>query len=298
MELQQEEYRGNLVEEEAEGKRSGNTIVREVFQQEEEVIAEVEVGLERIILGEGAAADMQHGGLGAHLDFEAGVLDTPAEVDLLHVGEEIPVEAAHGAIHIATDEHGGASGPEDIDRIVILSFVLLQGREDASATKGITVFVDEAARRTGIFEHLGLGIGENLRLHHRNLLVSVHHLDDGLNPMVGHLNVGIQQTEILGVDLLHGKVIASREALITIIAQDADVGIVFLQEGEGVIGGGIVGHHQFSIVGQRTHERGQKLLQELTPIPIQYYDRESNHIHFSNITANLKFAAAKIMFFC
>lgn len=52
MSLQQEEYGRHLIQEELDDKRFGQTILRQVFKQEVEVVAEIEIRLERVVWAE------------------------------------------------------------------------------------------------------------------------------------------------------------------------------------------------------------------------------------------------------
>lgn len=96
---------GNPVEEDAECQNTTQTVGRQVLVEHRQVVAEVELRLERRAFWQRAAADMVDDRVGAVDDLVAAVLAAPAEVDLFHVGEEVVIEATHLAPHFRFDEH-------------------------------------------------------------------------------------------------------------------------------------------------------------------------------------------------
>ena len=66
---------------------------RFVLQQDDEVVSEVEVRLERARGVECAATQMQHFDLACTADLMAKVFQPPAQVDFLHVGKQGGIES-------------------------------------------------------------------------------------------------------------------------------------------------------------------------------------------------------------
>ena len=129
------------------------------------------------------------------------ILYTPTEVDFFHVGEKCVVQATEFMVNIRSYEHAGSGSPEHFLDVVVLSVVSLQMLEHSAATERIAVFVDETASCTSIFKLFLVMIGEYLGLASRYAAVAVHQLDNRLNPMRRHFDVGVEQTIIFCFNL-------------------------------------------------------------------------------------------------
>ncbi len=127
-----------------------------VFVEQQQVVAEVEVGLAGIGRRQGAAAEMVDVA-GRHTpEGVAHEPEPPAQVYLLHMGEEPFVKPSGQGVEVGPDHEGCPGGPEDLGWGVILPLVLLDGVEDASAAVGVAVAVDEAAGCPGVFKPVSL----------------------------------------------------------------------------------------------------------------------------------------------
>ena len=215
---------------------------------------------------------MEDGSVGAVEDFVAEVLATPAEVDFLHVGEEVGVEAAELVPDAGTHEHGGAGGPEDFAGVVVLAFVLLEGGEEASATEGVAVTVDEAACGTGILEgvlaveHQELGLGDG------NLGVAIHEGLDGGDPARGDLDVVVEEDVVVGVDLGEGAIVAFGEAVVAVEEDEWEGGVVATEEGDAVVGGAVVGDEDLGMGRAAGGDGGEEALEHVAAVPVEYDD--------------------------
>ena len=87
----------------------------------------------------------------------SALVQTPAQVDFLHVGEEILVETASGEIFLRAHRQRGTCSPENVGDVVVLSVVGLHGVEYSSAAERISMLVDESPRRTSIFKFRVVG---------------------------------------------------------------------------------------------------------------------------------------------
>ena len=86
-----------------------------------------------------------------------GQLHAPAEINLLHVGEKIGVEAAQRMEHIGPAAECGAADPENVAGVVVLALVGLDLFQDAAPAERITEKVDKSARSACIFEFRAVG---------------------------------------------------------------------------------------------------------------------------------------------
>ena len=82
------------VEEDAIKDGALHTTFGQVFHQQREVVAEVQVGLARRVLRQGAATDVIDPRLRAAIHLVARVFQAPTQVDFLHVSEEAVVQSA------------------------------------------------------------------------------------------------------------------------------------------------------------------------------------------------------------
>src|SRR5690606_36538273 len=114
---------GGRVERVAPGDDAAEVPPREVLPEQQEAVAEVEVRLARVALRERAAAEVVGLARGLDADAPARALQPPAQVDLLHVHHEALVEQADLVEGGAAEEEGGAGGPEDVARVVVLPLV-------------------------------------------------------------------------------------------------------------------------------------------------------------------------------
>ena len=137
--LQQEGEGGHIVEKKPHEECGQKPFLGQILDEKVVVVAEVEEGLEGVVLGQGAAADVEDDG--ARLDHDAVtvVADAPAEVNLLHVRKEVVVKAAEGAIDAAAHEQGGAGGPENVGTGVVLPIVFLDSAKNTAAAERYTV---------------------------------------------------------------------------------------------------------------------------------------------------------------
>lgn len=207
--------------------------------------------------------------LGVYLYFIAGVLDAPAEVDFLHMGEEVGIQSAHRAVHITAHEQGGSAGPEDVHLVVVLAVVLFHIAENAPAAERVSVFVHETAGGARVLEAAAVVVGEQFGLHRRDALVTVHLLNDRLNPVRRHLDVGIEQAIVLCLNVLEGVVVAPRKPLVLCMFQHTHGRMRLLQERYRTVGRGVVGDHNLRIFGQILLQDRQELLQKTLPVPVQ-----------------------------
>ena len=208
MALQQERECRHIVEQQPHEEGGQQPLGGQVLDEEVVVVAEVEEGLEGVVLGQGAAADVEDDGAGFGHDAVAVVADAPAEVDLLHVGEEVVVEAAEGAIDAAAHEQGGAGGPENVGAGIVLTVVFLDGAENTAAAEGITVLVEVAAASASVLKMLAVAETQYLWLYRGNLRIGVQQRYDGLHPSFRHLDVGIEEAVIFGLHLGECHVVA------------------------------------------------------------------------------------------
>ena len=219
---------------------------------------------------------MQHATTGLDPYRITGQLGPPAEIDLLHVGEEIAVEPSQRAKHVGSDGHAGARCPEHLARIVVLSLVGLDRIEYAAATERIAQKIDEPAGRTGILELVRLAERADFRRHGGDRPVAVERADQRIEPPLGHFDIGIEQYEILGVQPGERPVVSLRIAVVAVEPQQFDLRITTLEETDRIVGRAVVGHDDPRARRAR-NEGGKKALQIIAPVPVQYDDFYSGH---------------------
>ena len=119
-------------------------------------MAEVEIGLARVLGGERPSPEVVDGGCGHRGAVVTGELEAPAEVDFLHVGEELRVKTSGVKVELTAHHQAGPRCPENIHWLVVLPVVFLAGCEDTAPAIWIAVAVDESSAGTGVFESIRL----------------------------------------------------------------------------------------------------------------------------------------------
>ena len=142
--------------------------------------------------------------------------ESPTKIDLFHVGKEASVQSSRFAIVRQTDEHDGTGSPEYRQYGVILPPVRFDYSHHPSPTKRISVAVDESAGSSGIFEPFFLSPTAYLRLAGSHLRMGVQIGSHRLQPLSGHLDIGIEQHHILGLHLPEGKIVPICKTMIPI----------------------------------------------------------------------------------
>ena len=189
-------------------------------------------------------------------------VDAPAEVYLLHVGKETGVETTHLAVDGGAHEEGGTAGPEDVERVVVLPAVGLEGPEEAPAAEGVAVAVDESAGGSGIFEFLGFSQRPYFGLAGSHVGVTLDKLEQRLEPVGRHLHVGVEQHCIFVVQFVESPVVPLGKTVVAGEGQQEHLGKFAGEEFDRVVGRAVVGHHDVGQMSRRvsTH-RGEEALQ-------------------------------------
>ena len=205
-------------------------------------------------------------------------LQAPAEVHLFHVGKEAGVQTA-GCVPVRAAHHErGARGPEHRGRPVILPPVALHRVHHPAATVGVAKAVEVAPGSAGILKRVALRLAEQLGLAGRYFGVGVHVAQQGWQPPLGHLHVGIEQEEVVRRELGERPVIAFGETIIAVEPQRADLRKLAGQHVERAVGRGVVSHDDVGLVAAVPHHRRQETLHHLPPVPVQ--DNYGYSFHF------------------
>lgn len=248
-------------------------MTRQILEQEEMVVSEIEERLEGIVLGKRAPTDVKHDGLRLHDNPVTFVFDSPAKVYFFHMGKEIVVQATQLTVNGAADEQCSAGSPENVNRGVVLTVVGFHRIENATSAEGVAVSVDEAASSASIFKVLLVVITPYFGLNGSNFRLRVQQCHDRFRPVLCHLYVRIEQTEVVSIHLRKSDIIPFGKTEVLLIEDDTDGRIVFLKEGDGVVGGGVVSHDNLCPIGRSRDQRGEKFFQKTPAVPIQYDNR-------------------------
>ena len=168
----------------------------QVFIEHGEVIAEVEVRLAWVALGQCASTIMEGRTLGYASHFSTHKVEAPTKVYLFVVGKETTIESASLPIVFTPDKQAGTCCPEHVEGFVILSTVFLYSFKNSASTIGITVSVDISSRGASILETGGGDIAEQLGLASGNVLMLLHILKHGCKPAFSDSNIAIQEKVI------------------------------------------------------------------------------------------------------
>ena len=176
----------------------------------------------------------------------------------------------------------GPSGPEDVGYIVILSVVFLRHGKHTTAAEGITITVDVASARPGIFKVTAVIGGHHLGLTGRTvgmrLQIGIHRLQ----PSRSNLHIGIEQQIIVVVGSktlcrhfvqpCKGHIVALGKTMVFFELQQTHLWEFTFQHLHGVIVRTVVGNDDFAQCAAIFHHAGQELPHHRTSVPIQYHN--------------------------
>ena len=143
----------------------------QIFVQHQQVVAEIQKCFARTLVGEGGTANVKNAGGGAGPNAVAHELESPAQINLFHVGEKGEIQAGGSFPCFALDEYGRAGSPKNGHRVVVLALVGFNVAKNPTPTKRIPVFVDESAGCAGVFEFVALIIVDEVRLRRTQIRV-------------------------------------------------------------------------------------------------------------------------------
>ena len=118
------------------------------------------------------------------------------------MGEETLVQAAQCVPDAGTDHEAGATAPENVRRMVVLSLIFLYLLQDAAPAEGIAIAVQHTACRSGVLERVALGVGEELGPAGTALGMAVHPFQQGFEPVFGDFYVAVDEDVIIGLYFL------------------------------------------------------------------------------------------------
>ena len=202
---------------------------------------------------------------------------SPAEVDLLIMGEKAGIQSSHLPVILRPYHQGCPRCPEHIRSIIILTIVGFHGLKDTASAERITETVQESPTRPCVLKTVFIENGKQLRLTGRHVLMTVEELDHRRQPVVRHLDIRIQQQIILRVDLFEGLVIPLGKTPVLLQQNQLHLREMLTEQLQRIVGRSIVSHiHRRLLTGIQQH-RWQILLQHPTAIPVQ--DHNSYFLH-------------------
>ena len=253
----------------------------EILVEHGETVAEIEVGFPRMLSGECAAADVVDDRLGDAHNFSRSRSESPTEIDLFEVGEEVRVEASDGVPVGGANEQCGAGSPEEGTHGVVLPVVFLEDVEHAAAAEGIAVAVDESACGTGVFETVVRPFGVDLRLGSRHFGMRVHVGAQWGEPAGGGAHIAVEEEIIVvtsgrfGFDAAEGGIVAFGKAVVFVEAEETHVRMFGTQVVERGVGRPVVGYNDFALVGAVAHDTRQITAEHVNAVPVENHN--SNH---------------------
>ena len=272
LELKEVDKGGEDVEEEAAEQHAVQAGCGEVLVDHQEVVPEVEEDLPWALCREAGTTDVVDDRGGGEGDAMPASIESPAQVDLLLMGEEDRIQPADLEIDVTADDEAGARCPEEIRGVSVLPVVLLERAEETATAEGIAQRVDEATSSTSVLEALRVTLCTDRRLDGSDRGVGVKESEGLIEPASAELDVAIEQDDRLVVQLGDGLVVARCEAVVLGEEVEAHLGIVLADEGHGVVRRAIVYDDEVCACGGVLHPRGEESLQEATAIPVEDED--------------------------
>ena len=281
VELGQRHAKGHRIHQPAHEQQPLPFLTRQVLVQQQEVVAEVQIGFARVAIGQATAAQVVHMTRRHHGQVIARKADAPAQVNLLHVGKEVLVQPAHVLIQLAAHHQACPTCPEDaLGLAVILAVVILDILKDAPAAIGVTMAIDVTARRAGIFKRLLaiVAVLEQLGHHSTQLWVPRHAVEQRVEPTAGCAHIAVEEYRVGIHRLGNSHIVPPGKPVVPVKLQQLDLGELLLQHLQAVVSAAVVGDDDVGNGGIGALKySGQVALQELSPVPVQYDD--SNLFH-------------------
>ena len=156
---------------------------RQILEEYKEIVSEVQIGLPRIEIAQGAAAHVEDHRRAHITDTMPHSVKAPAEIDLLEMGKEDRIQLSGRYKERPAHGQAGATGPKDRLGVVVLSMIFFEFLKDPAATKGIAQNIDESTGTARIFEAVTLFMVQDLGLDGGQLLIAFKSIHDGLQPV-------------------------------------------------------------------------------------------------------------------
>ena len=162
--LQQKENTGETIEQFAGENPFVALIGVQVFVQHQQVVAKIEEGFSRTLVGEGGPTNMENLGLGTRPNAVTHELKSPTQINFFHVCEEGQIQTSGAFPRFAFDEQRRTRSPENGQGLVILFVILFYVTKNSTSAERVTIFVDESAGCAGVFELVAFVIVDKVRL--------------------------------------------------------------------------------------------------------------------------------------
>ena len=130
--------------------------LREILVDHEQIVTEIEVGLAWIVIGKCASTEVIDGTLRHACQLVTPHVQSPAEVDLLHVSKELIVESAQFVVEFRSDKERGSADPERTCDGIVLSVVGCDKTHHSASAEGVAEPVDTSSCSSGVLEGDGL----------------------------------------------------------------------------------------------------------------------------------------------
>ena len=123
-----------------------------VLDQHVQVVPKIQVGLERTDFLQRSSSKVEDHRLSTRANSVPSVLQSPAQVNFLHVGEKIFVQASHFAPCLGLNEQRGSRGPKHLAVGIVLPSIGFKNLENASCTECEPIAVNESTSSACVFE--------------------------------------------------------------------------------------------------------------------------------------------------
>ena len=155
------------------------------------VIAMIKHYLARRVCLQRSSAQVVNRTLWLNNDPQAGKLNTPAEVNLLHMCKKVSTQPAKRVIDLTSNAKGSTADPKDLSTIVILPQVLLCCREYSTSAEWIAQKVDKSTRSTCILKLIRLLNAQYLRTYGCNSIISLKPIYKRIKPTLWCLDIRV-----------------------------------------------------------------------------------------------------------
>ena len=114
---------------------------------------------------------------------------SPAQIYFFHVSKKTSIQSSYIHIISVPDKQRCPRCPKNRNHRIILAFILLHNSHYTPPAERITIFINKATSRSGIFKIFFLSLTSYLRLTSSHLRMSIQISNHWFQPMLRHLDI-------------------------------------------------------------------------------------------------------------
>ncbi len=133
------------------------------------------------------------------------------------MGKEVFIKTIQFFKNPTSNKETCTRSPENVGSVVILTFIFFDGFENSTSTVRITIFINETACSSSVFEMVFFMIVQQFRLDNSCFWFRLKGLNNRSEPIRCHFNITVQETIDICIDMLECHVITFGISVITTV---------------------------------------------------------------------------------